>query len=114
MASILEISIEEVEQEYDCSKFLPKGEVWFWELQKWLFERGLGVIILQYDGCSILPHNCYHIVTGKSPKGDFNHSVVYFGDVRVHDPNPDNIGLKNIKDSIYLIPIFPKLNEASC
>jgi hypothetical protein len=41
--------------------------------------------------------NGYIIVTGKSPRGDFLHSVVYKDGKLAHDPHPDNTGIENIE-----------------
>ena len=113
LASVLEISIEEVEQEYDARKYSIKGPDWFYELQKWLFRRGLCVITFNYTGDSCVPVNCYHIVGGKSHSGDWGHAVVYFGNTLVHDPNPNTNGLKTIEDSMIIASLFPKINETS-
>lgn len=35
------------------------------------------------------------MVVGKSPRGDFNHCVVWNNGI-IHDPHPDNTGIENI------------------
>lgn len=49
----------------------------------------------------------YLAVSGPSPRGKFDHSVVYFGNKMVHDPHPDNTGLVKITDIGFLLPIDP-------
>lgn len=50
----------------------------------------------------------YWIASGKSPRGDFDHCVIYRGAVREHDPHPDGTFLGGpIKDCLVLIAIDP-------
>jgi hypothetical protein len=55
--------------------------------------------------------NIYHIRVGKSPRGYFNHAVVYYGDKMVHDPHPDNTGIEIIKELDFLIYSSPYLKN---
>ena len=52
----------------------------------------------------------YWIATGKSPRGDFNHSVIYYKDKLFFDPHPDNTGLDGEpKECTILYPLTPSL-----
>lgn len=48
---------------------------------------------------------CYHLIHGPSPRGDFWHSVIGKGGLIVHDPHPDNTGLKEEKNYVFLVRI---------
>ena len=50
--------------------------------------------------------NEYYLVTGKSPRGDFYHVVVYQNGKMVHDPHPDRTGVLD-EESMHIIRVKP-------
>lgn len=85
--------------------FHEEGTEWFQATNAWL-QAQTGETILYYPGPdAVLPSGRTElgsriqlIITGQSPRGNFNHSVV--GDARtgalIHDPHPSRAGLLNI------------------
>lgn len=62
----------------------------------WLAKRGLQLLTLDAKACrefGFVPRG-YHIIAGKSPRGDFQHAVVGKDGVMVHDPHPAGDGLE--------------------
>jgi len=57
----------------------------------WLVEQGLGAVYL--NGSAVWPVGAHSIATGKSPRGDFLHSVVWLGRKIAHDPHPSRAGI---------------------
>lgn len=45
------------------------------------------------------------LVTGKSPRGDFNHVVVYWGDGRWWDPHPSDDGIDSVISVQWVEPV---------
>jgi hypothetical protein len=84
MASILEMPIEE----------LPhyQSENWCDLWDQWLAPFNLRLFFFIYDPRVEMP-NCYSILSGTSPRGDWLHAVVCFGNEIVHDPHPDKTGV---------------------
>ncbi len=65
---------------------------WFWILQEWLKSKGYEYVTDKpkhfydtFDG--------YYFVSGKSPRGNFNHIVIYKHGKMVHDPHPSGDGI---------------------
>ena len=57
----------------------------------------------------------YYIVSGKSPRYNVDHSVVFRKGKMVHDPHPDNTGiLKSFWDYTFLIPDKYNIKEELC
>lgn len=50
----------------------------------------------------ILSQIKYCIVTGKSPRGNFLHSVIYYNGEMIHDPYLNGSGVIDIIDTIIL------------
>ncbi|WP_282638114.1 hypothetical protein [Sphingobacterium thalpophilum] len=65
---------------------------WFWILEEWLKHKGYKYV---YGGDreDYIGFNGYYFVTGKSPRGDFNHIVIYKDGKMVHDPHPSGAGI---------------------
>ena len=91
LASLLHMDVEMVPN--FCGDFAPD---WFEKTQEWLRERGLYCveISLCQEHQFVIPLPPVHvIITGKSPRGDFNHCIVGRVDggeiVNAHDPHPD-------------------------
>lgn len=47
----------------------------------------------------------YYIVSGKSPRGHFNHSCVWYQGEIVHDPHPNGTGLKTLAQWQVIEPV---------
>lgn len=99
VASILETDI--------CS--IPQNKeyyLWYLKCQQWLLINHK-ILCAYVDTLDIFDVDKlgYYEISGDSPRGDFLHSVVGFKGKIVHDPHPDNTGLKNIKGYIVFFPI---------
>lgn len=94
LASCLELDLSDVPD-------FPAGHddtSWWTDTQEWLFanhrlrllevEVGASAPLLEVFG------PVYWVASGPSPRGNFNHAVVYFGGGMVHDPHPDQTGLR--------------------
>ena len=100
IASILELPITSV------PNFSESEEKW-WKAYDEFAEKH-GFIILEFQADEWNVPKFYHIKIGKSPRGEYNHAVVGFGDEVVHDPFPDGGGLDgNAKLIDVLVPIDP-------
>lgn len=62
---------------------------WVERLEAWCEDRGYYPV----EPYTWLPPKGYAIVTAKSPRGPFGHSVVYFNGKLAHDPHPDGGGV---------------------
>lgn len=86
VASILEVPLKEVphptEDDPDWLDYWPR-------FQEWLVRYGLGYIEFERhaDGSLWTPEG-FHTVLVKSPRGDWDHSVVGWRGRIVHDPYP--------------------------
>jgi len=103
VASLLEIDLEEVPN--FCAKY--DNDRWFAETRKWLRTRGLEMLMLELssdvDLADLFGH-IYWIAGGKSPRGRYNHATIYRGAELVHDPHPDDTGLRGVpKDGAFLV-----------
>lgn len=89
IASILELSLDEV------PNYSQEGE-WWVKWNRWLALRGLYLIEFEVkEGKGEEYLQGFHIITGKSYSGDWNHSVVGFCGTIVHDPNPTKRGIRS-------------------
>jgi hypothetical protein len=118
VASILDLPLEDVPN-FACSP----SEEWFGEFFNWLKARGYSVVYLYHPEAGdvtkvddkvpfseafFTPY--LYIATGKSPRGDFLHSVVGQYDKVVHDPHPDNRGIIGpARDYLVIVPLEPRL-----
>lgn len=101
LASLLELPLDDVPN--FCSPDLGPVEKWSLRMQSWLAEvHGLGWIpVLPSDqGEATYPEGTVigyprglSIKTGKSPRGDFQHSCVARDGEIVHDPYPGGGGV---------------------
>ena len=109
VASLLELPLNEVPYFMGDD---PPGQpsAWFERLSEWLKAHGYWAIQIQLntdwrpDGLCIL--------SGKSPRGDFLHSVVANGTEVVHDPHPSREGVLSRDNVVILVPIDPVLGAA--
>lgn len=99
IASILELPLEEVPNFMRVS-----GPAWYDRFVNFLLSQGLFPIyltpeVVNADGTR--PYG-YYLVQGKSPRGDFDHVVVYHNGKLAHDPNPAGGGIEGEKLFIVL------------
>ncbi len=99
VASLLELPLETVPH----FAAIPgdDGE-WWWALVE--FARGHGFAIAQ---CDEPIGGVLGIMTGKSPRGDFQHVVLARGAEIVHDPHPSRAGVTTGNQWWYLVPEDP-------
>lgn len=104
LASILELPIEAIPEFEDMKK-----SEWWDELKSWLKIRGMYIINFDGENIQFLLDNfdMYFIVSGTSPRGDCNHSVIYKGNKMVHDPHPSGNGVTEIKEVDVIVPVDP-------
>jgi len=100
LASILELNLAEV------PNFQEPNGAWYGKYQRWAQKKDLGLVCIKglYGMEDHYIPKVYCIVSGKSQRG-FDHATVYFGKEMVHDPHPEGGGVKDITDSIYIIPV---------
>ena len=78
-------------------------ENWYFQLMNWLEVHNIELVRWDYE----VQFKGYYLVVGQSPRGDFKHIVVYKNGEIVHDPHPDNTGLKKIESTWLLVPFNP-------
>jgi len=90
VASILELELE------DVPNFMEAGDDWADEYGRFMFRFGLQLLTLDRDALlrqDVWWPGGYHIISGDSPRGDWQHSVVGYEGEMVHDPHPEGGGL---------------------
>jgi histidinol-phosphate phosphatase family protein len=95
VASILHIPLTDVPA-------FCKYENWWERFNEWLKSYGYYASIIRYS--ETWSPEGFHILSGKSPRGDFQHSVVAMGGDIVHDPHPSRAGVETRIDQIFIIP----------
>ncbi len=96
-----------------CS--VPK-EKWWREFQKWLEPRWLTAIeiVVEHNNLCWVTGGTFCIVSGKSPRGDWLHSVVGAsleerGFEYLYDPHPDDTFLDDVKYLTFFASLRPDL-----
>ena len=103
IASILEKPINEVPNFNEFS-----DDKWESEMFDWFKSQGYGIIFCYEPGFSrARSRNIgYHLITVKSPRGEFLHSLVGFNGIPIHDPFPGgNCEHNGIVSFEFLIPL---------
>jgi hypothetical protein len=93
IASVLELDLDDVPHFIALHK-----DEWWIETVKWMNARGKGVAWIPIeDGLDsgIRPIG-YHLMNGKSPRGDYGHEVVGLDGKVVHDPHPSGDGIESV------------------
>jgi len=105
VASLMELPLEAVPHFVS----LP-SEQWWDAIEAFFRDRGL-LIVWQPLGGNVggwLPLGIDMMVTGKSPRGDWNHVVIMRDWTLVHDPHPSGDGLAGDPNgAYYLFPLDP-------
>lgn len=104
VASLLEIPIDAVPY-FMGDKPPGEPEDWFGRLLDWLRPRGYWAIPLPV-GNGWKPEGLC-ILSGKSPRGDYDHCVIARGLDVVHDPHPSRAGIQTMVDVVVLVPLEP-------
>lgn len=93
VASLMELELD------DVPNFMERGDDWEKCFERFALERGLQVVMFDVGEIrGVWSPVGYHLITGKSPRGDYHHEVVGYRGEPVHDPHPDgNCGLKTME-----------------
>jgi hypothetical protein len=107
LASLLKFRLEDVP---NFAAIEGEESQWFLAMDRWLGERGLGVWVYYLEG---QPQwygspGTLALLSGKSPRGDFQHTVVVTlraegGWEIVHDPHPSRDGIEGDATEIWLL-----------
>lgn len=95
LASLLDLPLDDVPHFVDIDE--QGGEDWWHSTVTWLWEKGFAMHVPDTH-----PENGYYLVTGKSPRGDFYHVVVYRNGELDHDPHPDGAGVLTEEHFVYI------------
>lgn len=101
VASLLELPLEQVPH------FPDHGADWYSAFRDWLRARRLYPVCFEVKRPEDGRPDGMHILSGKSPRGEFLHSVVAKGAYIVHDPHPSRAGIRTEEDAILLVPFDP-------
>lgn len=100
VASLLELPLSAVP--HIAHEAHVAGRSWFDVLGDWLGDLGYGLVLTGGQ----IPPPVWHLVVGPSPRGDWDHIVVAFGEELRHDPHPDGT-MVNGQYRVFLLPIDP-------
>ncbi len=104
IASILEVPMTEVPH-----FMLYDTDDWWEKYEDWTKQFGLQPIGIDPNG--VWKPKGWHLIIGGSPRGEFDHVVVGFAGVAVHDPYPDgNCELTDIKAYEFFVQLEPGVN----
>ena len=92
-ASLLELEIEEIPKFEDMD-----DDKWWPAVLKWLDNKNIYLLRLK----EFYPPIKF-IASGKSPRGNFDHVVIYNGEEMIHHPHPDNTGILNVNEIWILV-----------
>lgn len=92
IASVMELPLNHVPNIEEL--FFIQGDYWQEVLQTWLTAKGWEWNYVKEDYIIKLPKDQFYFVVGKSPRGSFNHIVVYQNGKLVHDPYPGANGIE--------------------
>ena len=107
LASIFEIDINAI-------PYFQDADDWYSMFREWAVETlGLDPVDLGPDSSGeFLKPRGYYIINGRSPRGNFDHSVVGWNGEMVHDPHVDGTGLRSVT-SITVFMRNPGAEDAS-
>lgn len=114
LATILALPLTEVPHFFDTDEECDQQRA---NANRWLAERGWVCLWIPWEWVQsdwvCLPEHALVIVSGKSPRGDWNHVVIgriVKGDWSlVHDPYPAGTGLDGTPNGFYLLAPLPTL-----
>lgn len=93
VASIMNLPLEGVPH------FMLFGDKWFDTFVLWIGLQGYDVRFA--TDADEVPADRFYILSGKSPRGAFNHAVVARNGAVVHDPHPDRTGVESFVSAIW-------------
>lgn len=105
VASLLELPLDEVPH---FAAATGGEDAWWVSLLDFLDSRGFWLARMIEPKADALG-----LCAGKSPRGDWEHLVVYRGDALAHDPHPSRDGVTEATEFWYLVPYEPKLSTTS-
>lgn len=100
LASLLDLPLDAVPHFVDLHD--RKGVDWWQFSINWLWYRGYEMFRLNGH----LYNDEYYIVSGKSPRGDYYHVVIYQNGKLFHDPHPDGTGVLTEEDFEVIRPRY--------
>lgn len=87
----------------DVPHFAEFEEKWWDETQLWAMENGYRARAFLPNNDLVIPDRLLVIGTGKSPRGNYNHSVIMNSKLElVFDPHPSNVGIESLIDVIVI------------
>ena len=98
IASVLEVSLD------DVPEIPPESADWVADLHTILAPYGYYTVDITTDGT--IPQG-WHLIAGKSPRGDFYHSVVGLDGEMVHDPHLSGDGLRTTEAFTLFVTFNP-------
>ena len=91
LASIFDLDLEDVPE-------FGVGDDWYEKFREWCLEKfGLQPVDIVADG-SFEPRG-WHLIHGKSPRGDWNHAIVGYDGAGRHDPHLKGNGVLKTRES---------------
>jgi hypothetical protein len=116
VAMLLDLDVD------DVPNFVHAGDFWWSDFTDWLNDRGFSAIVVcmrtkgAWSGSMACWSHALCIVSGPSPRGDFDHAIV--GRMTgaegaelyevVHDPHPEGTGIAGRpRDFTFLVPNDP-------
>ena len=110
VASVLELPLEDTPdiefEQVDAAPDAPDVLAFWKRWREWLCCRNLGVQSMGLTEGHPVPMGIL-IVTGRSPRGPWQHSVVYKDGELVHDPHPEGGGVLKVETIDMLYPLNP-------
>lgn len=102
MASILEVPLASI------PFGLGTTDKWLEPCQEWLALRGLALVCFEVDVDAdvVWPKEAWCIISGKSPRGEWDHSTVGRNGQIEHDPHPSRAGLRGVKRQIDMFVVI--------
>jgi len=81
----------------------------------WLAYAGFAALltpshVLMFEDVTEVPSEGKFIVTGKSPRGEFCHVVVYENGKLLWDPHPSDDGIDDVRRIEWFAPVAPTAN----
>lgn len=95
VASVMELPLDGVPH------FMLFGDKWLDAFFMWMEERGFSVSFTT-DAFDV-PTDTFYLLTGKSPRGDFKHTVVARNSETLHDPHPMGGGVESFVHAIWVV-----------
>ncbi|MCE9567417.1 MAG: hypothetical protein K8U57_35905 [Planctomycetes bacterium] len=104
LASVMELPLEAVPKFFEIA---GKDETEWWKaIKAWLATHGWGVINIDCNAFKLRRIDGYLIVAGESARG-VDHSTVWHKGKLVHDPHPEQNGIKEPRELDLLYPLDP-------